>query len=633
MTVPEYLGIDALRNRLFSELKIELQTKDLESLIREFDNHSRKELNFPSLLSASHLTHDNWRKTGIRKSESKSARKNKQEEKAIAPDILGIMEIVKQASYNLLVANDNRINTSRPNVMDSSQFKLSLEDLSINISENERKTLEARYSQADVNGKIDFSRFRSEFQMLGAEKFREKEELRVPPITTGKQQAESDIKNMAHLSMLAKFDAAIGVDFDASCSLESSMSLSILAPTSQNKNKGPMNSQFMNKMVLTNVALEDIFAATVSANNTPDKQKLAPTTFDNRRHSKGTLKPLQPPLGPLSESELVSECVSRTSVDFTVNKVTEGDYSKKAAIYELASSGPTSDDSETDQTRSWEASEKDIPSAPTLTELEVESSKNAGDQSHIALVRISNSVPVERNIHDTADTGGSLDSRLQKQKECGRNSSDRGPTFPSITPKKNSRGDLGESTDRLDDNRSSHSSGECPPVASAIQSVASVRTEKPIAVNNDDVIEAITRKVEELAAAERRAALNRVRNIETMAGAERRNSFQRSESADSRPAFVPGKRRYSRDPINHSKIIELTGRMELKTSARPADVRSMCDGPEQAELDEEVESAETPEKKFLEKRKKGDVKNARSHGFDDMTCLDVEDNCSYYIQR
>ena len=619
------MGLDSLRSRLFSELKIELQTKDFESLIREFDSQNRKELNYPSLLSASQLTYDNWRKTRIRKSESKSARKNRQEEKAIAPDILGIMEIVKQASYNLLIANDCRINVSRPAVMDLSQFKSSLEDLNINLSEFDRRALEERYSRPEIPGKIDFTKFRSEFEFLGIEHLRSKEEQRVPLTVTGKQQAELDCKNSAHMDMLAKFDSNIGIDFDASCSLDMSMSLNIMTSSGQNKHKGQMNSQFMNKMVLTNVALEDIFAVNASANNTPDKQKIAPTTFENRRNSKGNLKPLPPPLAPLSESELLSECVSRTSVDLTLNKETQGNISSKAAISELTSTESDSFESETDRKANWGTSEKN--SSPPVTLPEIELSRNTVEHSNITLVPIVSST-FDRSSKDFDDTG-SLDSRLAKLKLSSHAASDRLPTLPSITPKKNSKGDLDLYAERVDDNRSNHTSDERPPVATALPAVS----EKLIAVNNDEVIEAITRRVEEAAAAERKSALNRARSLEALAGLERRNSFQRSESADTKPVFVPGKRRYSRDPINHSKIIELTGRMELKSSSKSAvNVRNISDGPEQAELDEEVESAETPERKFLEKRKNGSSKNAQSYGPDDLTCLDVEDNC-YYLQR
>jgi hypothetical protein len=627
------LGIDALRSRLFSELKIELQTKDIESLIREFDNKNRKELNFPSLLSASQLTYEGWRKTRIRKSESKSARKIKQEEKAIAPDILGIMDIVKQASYNLLVANDCRIDISRPSVMDPSQFKSSLEELNIYISEFDRRALEERYSRPDISGKIDFTKFRSEFEFLGMEQLRDKEESRVPLSTTGRQQAELDCRNSAHLDMLSKFDSNIGIDFDASCSLDMSMSLNIMASAGQ-KNKGQVNSQFMNKMVLTNVALEDIFAVNASANNTPDKQKIAPTTFENRRNSKGNLKPLPPPLAPLSESELISECTSRTelvSECVSRSSVDCGTTSSKAAISELSSTGPGSDESDTDRSPSREPFEKDRSRSPPVTLPGLESSRNTEEQSNITLVPIV-------NIKDVDDTN-SLDSRLSKAKSGGRtNSSDRLPSLPAIIPKKSSKGDLADlNAERLNDIRSNHASDECPPVASAVPAVSEVRTEKEkaAAVNNDDVIEAITRRLEEAAAAERKSALSRIKSVEIM-GFERRNSFQRSESADLKPVFVPGKRRYSRDPINHSKIIELTGRMELKTSSRPAlreIVRSIIDAPEQAELDEEVESAETPDKLFLEKSKKGGLRKNRSYGPDDLTCLDVDVDDNYYIQR
>lgn len=608
------MGIDALKSRLFSELKIELQTKDLESLIREFDNKNRKELNFPSLLSASQLTYEGWRKTRIRKSESKSARKNKQEEKAIAPDILGIMEIVKQASYNLLIANDCRINASRPTVMDPSEFKSSLEDLNVNISEFERRALEARYSRPDIPGKIDFTKFRSEFEFLGMEQLRGKEELRVPLSTTGKQQAELDCKKSAHLDMLSKFDSNIGIDFDASCSLDMSMSLNIMASSGQNKNKGQMNSQFMNKMVLTNVALEDIFAVNASASNTPDKQKIAPTTYENRRNSKGNLKPLPPPLAPLCETELVSDCGGGTSSDITPSKD-----SNKAAVSGLASSEPDSYDTDTDKTRSWETSEKDNLCVPPVTLPDPEPSRNTEEQSTFTLVPIVSA----RDVEDT----DSLDSKLAKQRLNGRTaSSEKLPALPSITPKKRSKGDLADLTaERQGDIRSNHASDECPPVASA------VRIKKPEAVNNDDVIDAITKRLEEAAAAERKSALSRARNLENM-DFERRNSIQRSESMESKRVFVPGMRRYSRDPINHSKIIELTGRMELKSSSRPG-VRDVVssDGPEQAELDEEVESAETPDKKFLEKSKKGKSKSNLSSDSDDLTCLDVED--CYYMQR
>ena len=481
---------------------MELHPKDLESLIQEFQERNREDVNYTDLLVLSQLNYDKWKRNRAKKCESKSARKEK-EPNLKAPDMAAIMGVIEDASYNFISLNDDRINRYNVQSMDSSTFKEALEDLNIQLSSRERRALEGKYL-LDAIGNIDFATFRADFISQGSQLMEERR------MVTGATLEHASHQNISMSGIRVTTDKdtisrSLNDAFDASCSLENSMILNILGSPG-NTQRASKGSQFMNKMVFTNVALEDIFAAAQSASNTPSKQSFACNTLERRKSSKGYLKPLQFPITSHIEQAPESHTITPAESTTAASEVSMDYHTKE--VRHLGNSTDSDDESELDKHSSRRTSSKDSTGSSQVA------SRQSSLSSAVAIVE---------------------------------------------------------------------------------------RSEKAISASNDEIIEAISRRVEETALRERKASLLRAQSFQL----EKRASLSQLDSLCPKPDYVPGKRRYSRDPTNHMKIIELTGRMEVKSSATKGN-RDSGRGSvesEKEELDEEVDSDSdnTPNKMQFEK--------------------------------
>jgi hypothetical protein len=85
-----------------------------------------------------------------------------------------IIEIVREASYQLLVAKEmKRIKATRNLVMTSKMFHNTLLEFGIKLDQRSEKLLEQRYLMEEPRG-VDYVRFKEEFLMLGSEVFVER---------------------------------------------------------------------------------------------------------------------------------------------------------------------------------------------------------------------------------------------------------------------------------------------------------------------------------------------------------------------------------------------------------------------------------------------------------------------------
>jgi hypothetical protein len=89
-------------------------------------------------------------------------------------EIQEVLEVVREASYQLLVAKEvKRIRASRSLIMSSKAFHDTLLEFGIHLGPREEKLLEQRYQSVEPRG-VDFSRFKEEFLKLGGEVFVER---------------------------------------------------------------------------------------------------------------------------------------------------------------------------------------------------------------------------------------------------------------------------------------------------------------------------------------------------------------------------------------------------------------------------------------------------------------------------
>ena len=269
--------------------------------------------------------------------------------------LANILNILKEHSFNLLITKDTRLTAqSRRLVMNSSLFQALLDDLGIRLSSKERKLLEERYIHTKA-GTIDFLKFKSEFLTLGAElllrkrrstesnlaNIKEKIEVSVSQtsiaveMTKEVKEDEKNEKKMLNQSLKSILKSAprtsctpsLDNSYDSneiledsqniSGSLNSSTALSIIPNfirTSSSQATSQSNliaklalgssemqilaanqPNYMNKLVLTNNDIEDIFAAVASANNSVNN-----TPMKSAMKMKGSGRKLKPLAAPLS---------------------------------------------------------------------------------------------------------------------------------------------------------------------------------------------------------------------------------------------------------------------------------------------------------------------------------------------
>ena len=269
--------------------------------------------------------------------------------------LANILNILKEHSFNLLITKDTRLTAqSRRLVMNSSLFQALLDDLGIRLSSKERKLLEERYIHTKA-GTIDFLKFKSEFLTLGAEMLLQKRRLTESNLAKVKeknknsdsqanittvmpeevkedeknekkilnQSLKSVLKSAPHTSCTPSLDNSYDSDEllddsqNISGSLNSSTALSIIPnfmkmsnsqSTTQSSFSGKMaigskemqtlaanQPNYMNKLVLTNNDIEDIFAAVASTNNSVNN-----TPMKSAMKMKGSARKLKPLAAPLS---------------------------------------------------------------------------------------------------------------------------------------------------------------------------------------------------------------------------------------------------------------------------------------------------------------------------------------------
>ena len=180
----DIVGLTGLRTLFRMMFFLNFSTRQIETLMMNFDHDNIGEISLSAILGAAQLHHDKWKRStdelitrkrlqlaGLDRSIGRLEHTRTLENSRIKDmEILaGIIEVLKKVSYNFVTtANIRTATLDRSIIMNSAQFKHLLQDLDIDLTLKQFRVLQKHYWSEDLGG-LDFLKFRVEFISLGVQ--------------------------------------------------------------------------------------------------------------------------------------------------------------------------------------------------------------------------------------------------------------------------------------------------------------------------------------------------------------------------------------------------------------------------------------------------------------------------------